>query len=34
MENEKSYWNKWYLGVFLFLLLQVIFFYFITIEFK
>jgi hypothetical protein len=34
MENEKSYWNKWYLGVLLFLILQVVLFYFITMEFK
>ena len=33
MKNEKSYWNKWYVGVFLFLLLQVILFYLITIQF-
>jgi hypothetical protein len=30
MQDEKSYWNKWYLGVLLFLILQVIVFYFIT----
>lgn len=30
MQNEKSYWNKWYLAVLLFLILQVIVFYFIT----
>jgi len=34
MDKEKSYWNKWYLGVFLFLLLQAVIFYFITMEFK
>ncbi len=33
MKNERSYWNKWYVGVFLFLLLQVILFYLITIQF-
>ena len=30
MQNEKSYWTKWYLAVFLFLVLQIIMFYFIT----
>jgi hypothetical protein len=34
MENEKSYWNKWYLGVLLFLLVQIAIYYFITMEFK
>ena len=30
MQNERSYWNKWYLAVLLFLVLQVIIFYFIS----
>jgi hypothetical protein len=35
MENEsRSYWNKWYIGVLAFLILQIIIFYFITTEFK
>ena len=34
MKNEKSYWSKWYLGVFLFLLVQVAIYYFITIQFQ
>jgi len=34
MQNEKSYWNKWYLLVFLFLVLQIIIFYFVTVTFK
>jgi hypothetical protein len=34
MKNEKSYWNKWYLGVLLFLLVQVAIYYFITMKFK
>ena len=34
MKNEKLYWNKWYLGVFLFLVVQIIIFYLITVTFK
>lgn len=34
MQNEKSYWNKWYLVVLLFLIAQIIIFYVITAEFK
>jgi hypothetical protein len=34
MQNEKSYWNTWYLAVFIFLMLQIIIFYLITVEFK
>jgi hypothetical protein len=30
MQSEKSYWNKWYLAVFLFLVTQILIFYFIT----
>ncbi len=30
MQNERSYWNKWYIAVLLFLIIQVVFFYFIT----
>lgn len=33
-DGGKSYWNKWYLGVLLFLALQIIIFYLITVEFK
>lgn len=31
MHNEKSYWRKWYLGVMIALLLQVLMYYFITV---
>lgn len=31
---ENKYWNKWYLAVFIFLVLQVIFYYFITKHFQ
>ena len=34
MQNEKSYWNKWYAGILLFLLIQVVFYYLITIYYK
>lgn len=34
MEQEKSYWKKWYLGVFFFLLFQVVAYYCITLYFK
>jgi len=30
MQNGKSYWNKWYLTVFLFLVIQIVLFYWIT----
>jgi hypothetical protein len=31
MRNEKSYWRKWYLGVIIILLLQLVMYYFITV---
>jgi hypothetical protein len=31
MRNEKSYWRKWYLGVIIVLLLQLVMYYFITV---
>ncbi len=31
---EKNYWNRWYIGVLLFLILQIVIFCFITVEFK
>ena len=34
MEEKKSYWSKWYLIVFVFLLVQITAYYFITIYFK
>ncbi len=34
MQNEKTYWNKWYIAVLAFLLVQVIIFFFITRYFK
>ena len=34
MQNEKAYWNKWYLAVLMFLILQIIIFYFITQSFS
>ena len=34
MQNEKSYWNRWYAGVLLFLLVQVILYYGITIYYN
>jgi len=34
MQNEKSYWNKWYIAVLVFLVVQIIIFYLITVEFK
>ncbi len=34
MQNEKSYWNKWYIGVLLFLVLQVALYYLITRHYK
>ena len=33
-EKSKSYWNAWYFGLFLFLLMQVVIYYFITVYFK
>lgn len=33
-DGNQSYWKKWYLGVLLFLIVQIIIFYFITVEFK
>jgi len=33
-DGGRSYWNKWYIGVFFFLVLQIIIFYLITVEFK
>ena len=32
--DEKRYWNKWYIGVLLFLVIQIVVFYFITQHFK
>jgi hypothetical protein len=32
--TESKYWNKWYWIVFIFLVLQVIFYYFITRHFQ
>lgn len=34
MNDDKSYWKKWYLGVSLFLLIQIAVYYFITQLFK
>ncbi len=33
-DKDQSYWNKWYLAVLVFLILQIIIFYFITVAFK
>ena len=33
MKNEKTYWYKWYIAVLVFLILQVIIYYFITKHF-
>ena len=33
-DSDQSYWNKWYLGVLLFLIVQIIIFYVITVTFK
>ncbi len=30
MQDEKTYWNKWYLAVLLFLILQIVIFYLVT----
>ena len=32
-ENSTSYWRKWYIGVAVFLLIQVVLYYLITIYF-
>ena len=29
-DGDKSYWNKWYLAVLFFLIVQILIFYFIT----
>ena len=34
MENDTSYWNKWYIALIAFLVLQIILFYFITDYFR
>ncbi len=34
MEEKKSYWRKWYLTVFVFLIIQILAYYIITIHFK
>lgn len=34
MQNEKSYWRKWYIGVLLFLAVQIILFCWITVKFN
>ena len=33
MHNKNKYWRKWYIGVLLVLVLQVILYYFITISY-
>lgn len=33
-DNSRSYWNKWYIAVLVFLLIQVVLYYFITRYFK
>lgn len=33
-DGDASYWNKWYIAVLLFLIVQIIIFYLITVEFK
>jgi hypothetical protein len=33
-DGGKSYWNKWYIAVVLFLIVQIIIFYFITKSFS
>lgn len=33
-DGGKAYWNKWYLVVLIFLILQIIIFYLITVAFK
>jgi hypothetical protein len=34
MQSEKSYWRKWYWGVAIILLLQMMVYYFITIYYQ
>jgi hypothetical protein len=34
MQNEKSYWNRWYIAVLLFLIIQIVLFYWITKSFS
>lgn len=34
MKTDRKYWNRWYLGVILFLIVQIIVYYFITDYFK
>lgn len=34
MKEGKKYWYKWYAGVLLFLLLQIVIYYFITVYFQ
>jgi hypothetical protein len=33
MQKEKTYWNKWYIALLIFLILQIILYYFITKHF-
>ena len=33
-KNDKAYWKKWYVAVIVFLLVQVVLYYLITIHFK
>jgi hypothetical protein len=33
-DGDKQYWNKWYAAVMIFLLLQILLYYFITVYFK
>ncbi len=30
MQNERTYWKKWYITVLLFLIAQILFYYFVT----
>jgi hypothetical protein len=34
MQNEKTYWRKWYTGVLLFLAVQILLFWWITLKFN
>jgi len=34
MSSEKKYWNRWYAIVLLFLLFQVVFYYFLSVYFN
>lgn len=34
MQNEKSYWNKWYIAVLAFLIIEMLIFYWITKSFS